>query len=102
MLPVAVHEQYGAETGMIEPGKQRGLLAEIARQRDELDVESFRSKCACRAERGVAAAVVDVNHLRGQAARCFEGAGDFDDAGMQSSDIVGLVEQWHHDRQTGV
>ena len=39
MLAVAVHEQHGAEPGMVEAGEQGGLLAEIARQRDHLDVE---------------------------------------------------------------
>ena len=39
MLAVAIHEQHGAETGMVETGEQSGFLAEIARQRDHLDVE---------------------------------------------------------------
>ena len=39
MLAVAIHEQHGAEPGMIEAGEQGGLLAEIARQGDHLDVE---------------------------------------------------------------
>jgi hypothetical protein len=32
MLSIAVHEQYGAQAGVIEAGEQRRLLAEIARQ----------------------------------------------------------------------
>ena len=39
MLSVAVDEQHGAEPGVIEAGEQRRLLAEIARQRQQLNVE---------------------------------------------------------------
>ena len=39
MLAVAVHEQHGAEPGMVEAGEQGRLLAEIARQRHHLDIE---------------------------------------------------------------
>ena len=40
MLSVAVDEHHGAETGMVEAGEQRRLLAEIARQRHHLDVDA--------------------------------------------------------------
>jgi len=39
MLPVAVHEQHRAEAGVVEAREQRGLLAEVAGQRNDLDVE---------------------------------------------------------------
>ena len=39
MLAVTVHEQNRAEPGVIEAGEQRRLLAEIARQGDDLHVE---------------------------------------------------------------
>jgi hypothetical protein len=32
MLPIAVHEQDGAQAGVVEAGEQRRLLAEIAGQ----------------------------------------------------------------------
>ena len=44
MLAVAVHEQDGAEAGVIEPGEQRRFLAEIARQRNHLNVERVGGK----------------------------------------------------------
>ena len=69
MLSVAVHEQHGAEAGVIEAGEQRRLLAEIARQRDDLDVETVGREFARSGERRVAAAVVDIDDLgrRGRA-----------------------------------
>src|SRR5262249_42905120 len=36
VLPVGVHKQYRTVAGVIEPGKQRRFLAEIARQRYHL------------------------------------------------------------------
>lgn len=38
MLAVGVHEDDGAVAGMIEAGEQGRLLAEIAREADDLDV----------------------------------------------------------------
>ena len=39
MLSIAVDEQHGTEPGVIEAGEQRRLLAEIARQRQQLNIE---------------------------------------------------------------
>ena len=87
VLAVAVHEQHGAEAGMIEAGEQRRLLAEIARQRDDLDIEAVGGEPARDGERGVAAAVVDIDHLGRQAARRLQAAGDVDDAPMQGGEV---------------
>src|SRR5262249_36083571 len=91
MLPVAVHEQRGAQPGMIEAGEKRRLLAEIARERDDLDVEVFGGKFARGGKRRVAAAVVHIDRLGRQTALRLERAGDLDDAGVKGREIVGLV-----------
>ena len=102
MLAVAVHEQDRAEAGMIEAGEQRRLLAEIARERDDLDIERIGGEFARGGERRVAAAVVDIDDLGRQAARRGERAGDLDDTRVQGGEVRRLVEQGHHDRQAGV
>ena len=65
MLAVAVDEEHRAEPRVIEAGKQRGLFAEVARQRDHLHVERARRQRARNRKRVVAAAVVDVDHFTG-------------------------------------
>ncbi len=102
MLPVAVHEQHRAAAGMVETGKQRRLLAEVARERDDLHVEPVGGKGLCRGQRRVAAAVVDIDHLGGQAAPAPEPSRHLDKAGVQGRDVRRLVEQRHHDGQAGV
>ena len=67
MLAVAVHEQQRAAAGMVQPRHQRGLLAEIARQRHHLDVERVGGKRARDRQRVVGAAVVDIDHFAGKA-----------------------------------
>src|SRR5262249_16811143 len=79
MLAVAVHEQHRAEAGVIEAGEERRLLAEIARERNDLDVEINGGKSARRFEGGVAAAVVDIDHLARETADGLEPAGDLGD-----------------------
>ena len=101
MLAVAVHEQHGAEAGMIEAGEQRRLLAEIARQRDDLDVERHRRQAIGDCAGGVAAAVVDIDHFGGEPARVLEPARDLGDPPVQRGQAVGLVEHRHDDRQAG-
>ena len=63
MLTVAVDEQDGVEPGVVEAGEQSRLLAEIARQRDDLHVERRRRRAMGDRESVVAAAGVDVDHL---------------------------------------
>ena len=101
MLAVAVHEQHGAEPGMIEAGEQGGLLAEIARQRDDLDVERIGGKRIGDLVGGVRAAVVDIDDFGAQAALGLERARHVGDALVQGGEALGLVEHGHHDRQAG-
>ena len=61
MLAVAVHEQDGAKARVIETGKERCFLAEIARERNGLHIECFCRKTLRYGERGVAAAVIHVD-----------------------------------------
>ena len=63
MLTVAVDEQDGVEAGVIEAGEQRRLLAEVARQRDDLHIERCRRQAAGDCESVIATAVVDVDHF---------------------------------------
>jgi hypothetical protein len=102
VLAVAVHEQDGAEAGMVEAGEQRRFLAEIARERDDLDIERIGGQGARCGERPVAAAVVDIDHLDREAAGRLERPGGLDDAGVQGGEVPRLVEQGHHDRKAGV
>ena len=102
MLAVAVHEQHRAEAGVFEPGQQRRLLAEIARQRHHLHVERIGRQFLRDAEGGVVAAVVDIDHLAGQAARGPKLAGDLDQPVMQRRQVVRLVEHGHDDGQAGI
>src|SRR5205807_8815510 len=87
---------------MIETGEQSGLLAEIAGERDDLDIEIVGWERARRRERGVAAAVVDIDHLGSKAAFGLERAGDLDNAGVKRRKACCLVEQRHDDRKPGL
>ena len=102
MLAVAVHEQHGAEAGMVEAGEQRGLLAEIARQRDHLDVERVGRQRARDRQRVVAAAVVDIDDL-GREPPAFLAAGRRSSAmrACKRGKPGGLVEDRDDDRQAG-
>ena len=66
MLAVAVHEQHRAAPGMVQPRHQGGFLAEIARQRHHLNVERIGLESARDGERGVGAAVIDIDDLAGK------------------------------------
>ena len=59
VLQVDVHRHHGAPADMIEPGRQRGFLAEIARQRDRADARVGGVGIADFGQRAVGAAVVD-------------------------------------------
>ena len=63
MLAVAVHEQDSAAPCMIKAGHQRGFLAEIARQRNHLDIERIGIKPARYGERVIGTAVIDIHDL---------------------------------------
>src|SRR5580700_5597905 len=62
MLAVAIDEQRGAEPGMVEAGEQGRFLAEIARQRDDLNVDGAGGELMNDSECVVAASVVDIDH----------------------------------------
>ena len=98
MLAVAIHEQHGATPGVVEPRHQRGLLAEIARQRHHLNVERLGGKFACDAERGVGAAVIDIDHLAGEAVAVLQRFCQFAEPGVQRGESGGLIIQRHDDR----
>ena len=102
MLAVAVHEQDCAEPRVVEAGEKRGLFAEVARQRDDLDIEPVGGKLKRGGERAVAAAVIDVNHFGRKGASRLQRAGDLEDACVQRGEIGRLVEQGNHDRQAGI
>ena len=99
MLAVAVDEQHGAEAGVVEPGKQRRFLTEIARQRHHLDVERIRRQAARDAKRVVGAAVVDIDDFAGERAARRELLRDLDQPRMQALERGGFVVERHHDRQ---
>jgi hypothetical protein len=87
---------------MVEAGEKRGLFAEVARQRDDLDIEPVGGKLKRCGERAVAAAVIHVNHLGRKAASCLQRARHVEDASVQRGEIIRLVEQGNHERQAGI
>ena len=102
MLPVAVHEQHGAAPGVIEAGKQRGFLAEIARQREHLEVEAGRGQCLGNAQRSIPAAVVDIDHLDLKPARSMEPLCRLADPAMERRKAAGFIVKRHDDREPAV
>ena len=99
MLAVAVDEQHGAAPRVVEAGKQRRLLAEIARQRNHLDVDAGRRQVAGDGERAVAAAVIDIDDLAGQRAGRGEALRDVDQPAVHAGEPRRLVIDRHHDGQ---
>ena len=83
MLAISVHEQHGAEAGMIEAGEQRRLLAEIARQRHHLHVERIGRQRMGDAIGVVLAAVIDIDDFHRQVVFDLERARDLADALVQ-------------------
>ncbi len=83
MLAVAIHEQHGAEPGMIEPGEQGGFLAEIARQRDDLHIERQGRQGPGDVAGVVGAAVVDIDDLDRQIVFALQKARHLGDALVQ-------------------
>ena len=97
VLAVAVHEQHGAEPGVVEAGKQRRLLTEVARERKHLHVEDVGRQVA-RDRRGrIAAAVVDVDDLDMERARRLEPRHRLGDARVQPREPGRFVVHRHHD-----
>jgi hypothetical protein len=99
MLSVAVHEQHCARRGVIEPRQERGFLAEISRQRNNLDVERNRGERSGDVASVVAAAIVDIHDFDIEPASGLLIARDLGDTFMQGRQPFSLVEQRHDDRQ---
>src|SRR6185312_10496180 len=68
VLAVSIHEEDGTRTGMIQAGEQGGFLAEIARKRDDLNVERHRGQGFCDVAGTVVTTVVYINYLDAQSA----------------------------------
>ena len=98
VLAVAIHEKHGAEPRVIETGEKRGLLAEIARQRDDLNIERQRRQAIGYITGAVVAPVVDVNNFKVQPALVLQEARNLRNAFMQDGQAFGLVEQGHDNR----
>ena len=87
---------------VIEPGGERRLLAEIARQRHDLDVEARGGQRLRDRKCPVAAAVVDVDDLAAQPARLAQATGDLTEALVQGREAARLVVERHDERQAGL
>src|SRR5262249_19114543 len=83
MLSVTVHEQRRAGRSVIEARKERGFLAEISRQPNNLDVEWDRGEGSGDVAGVVAASVVDIHDFNIEPASGLLIARDLGDAFMQ-------------------
>ena len=101
MLAVAVDEQGRAEPRVIEAGHQRRLLAEVARQRERLHVERLGRQPTRHREAVVAAAVVDVDRLAGEAVLLAQPPRHRNKLVVEAREAGALVVHRHHDRKTG-
>jgi hypothetical protein len=101
MLAVAIHEQERAVARVVEAGEQRGLLAEIARQRHHLHVEDIGGQCARDRQGIVRAAVVDIDDLAGKLARLPQSRRDLGEPRVQVAQVFAFVEHRHDQRQPG-
>jgi hypothetical protein len=99
MLTIAVHEQDRAAPGMVQSCHQRGFLAEIARQRHHLNVNGVGAKSARNTERGVGAAVIDIDNLAGQAVALPQRFCHFTKPRVQQCQPGRLVIKRYDDRQ---
>ena len=85
---------------MVEPGHQGCFLAEIARQRHHLHVERVRNEAARDRQRGVCAAVIDIDDFAGEAVTLPQRARQTAQPLVQAGEASGLVIQRHDDRQS--
>ncbi len=99
MLAVAVHEQHRAAAGMVQSGHQRGFLAEIARQRHDLDIEPIGCEGARDAERCIRAAVVDIDDFAAKAVTLSQRLCQPAEPLVQQRKPGRLVVRGHDDRQ---
>src|SRR5262249_33692393 len=101
MLSVAVDKQHGAEPGVIEAGEQRRLLAEIARERDNLNIDGRGRQLLSDRKRLVAAAVVDIDHLASESALSAKRERNLGEGGMQTRERSRFVVNGNDDGETG-
>ena len=95
MLEIRIHHDHAAPARMAQARAQRGLMAEIARERHVADGGIARRR-ADRRERAVGRAVVDEDDLVGALQRH-----RLRDRGRDGRDVAGLVMGRQHDRDFG-
>ena len=91
VLQIDIYRDHRQPASMVEPGRQRRLLAEVARQRQPADARIGGVGGADHGERAVAAAIVDEQYLerpRGGIVERFQGR---DDAFQEHPDRFFLV-----------
>ena len=87
---------------MIEAGRERGFLAEIARQRDHLEIDGAGRQRPSDRQGGVAAAVVHIYNFHHEAAGLAQAPRHLDDAAMERHEPGRLVIERNHDRKAGL
>jgi hypothetical protein len=84
---------------MVQAGEQGGLLAEVSRQRHDLDIERHGGQRSGDIAGTIAAAVVDIDDFQVQSALDLQVSRDFGNAFMQIGQARGLVEQGNDNGQ---
>jgi len=98
VLQVAVDRDHGAAARVGQPGRQRDVLAEVARQPHHLEPVVLGARREQHAERVVAAAVVDEHDLP----RLAEPVEHRRDRREERREVPGLVVRGRDDRHHGV
>src|SRR5580704_7655291 len=94
VLEVAVHRDNDVAASEVEAGFERGGLAEIAAEADDIDAVIVLVNVGKNFERVIAAAIVDENELVGLA----DGVHDLGDLHVERRDVFLLVEERDHNR----
>ena len=94
VLEIAVHRNDDVAAGEIEAGFERGGLAEIAAEADDVDAMIVLVNVGENFERVIAAAIVDENELVGLA----DGVHYLGDLHVERRDVFLLVEEGDHNR----
>ena len=101
MLSVAVDEQHRTQARIVEAREQRRLLAEVARQRDELHVRAGGRQLRRDGAGRVGAAVIDVDDLAFEATFLPQRPTAVGEPRVERGKSRRLVEQRDHYRQPG-
>ena len=72
VLEIGVHHHHGVALGVIEAGRQRGLMAEVARQEDDADPRVGLGQTLEDGRRAVGRAVVDEHELESMPSRALQ------------------------------